>query len=61
MLFRSKISAAEFNERLKAQGILASALGPKFLRFVTHLDFDDLQLNKLLEVLPEILKSTLVA
>ena len=56
-----KISAAKFNERLKAQGILASALGPKFLRFVTHLDFDDLQLTKVLEVLPEILKSTLVA
>jgi threonine aldolase len=55
-----KVSAAEFNEKLKGEGILASALGPKFLRFVTHLDFDDAQLAKVIEVLPKLLKSTLV-
>jgi threonine aldolase len=54
------VSAAEFNEKLKNEGILASALGPKFLRFVTHLDFDDIQLERVLEVLPRLLKSTLV-
>jgi threonine aldolase len=54
------VSAAEFNAKLKEEGILASALGPKFLRFVTHLDFDDNQLDKVLEVLPKTLKSTLV-
>ena len=55
-----KISAAEFSEILKSEGILASALGPKFLRFVTHLDFDDNQLDKVIAVLPKLLKSTFV-
>ena len=55
-----KVSAAEFNEMLKSEGILASALGPKFLRFVTHLDFDDNQLDKVTSVLPKLLKSTFV-
>ena len=54
------VSAAEFSDQLRANGILASALGPKFLRFVTHLDFDDKQLDQVLEVLPKLLKSTLV-
>ena len=55
------VSASEFNEKLKSEGILASALGPKFLRFVTHLDFDDNQLDKVLEILPKLLNSTLVS
>ena len=55
------VSASEFNEMLKAEGILASALGPKFLRFVTHLDFDDNQLDKLIEILPAVLNRTLVS
>ena len=54
------VMAAEFNDLLKNEGILASALGPKFLRFVTHLDFSDDQLEKVLEVLPKLLKRTLV-
>lgn len=54
------VSASEFNELLKSEGILASALGPKFLRFVTHLDFDDNQLDKVLAVLPGLLNRTLV-
>jgi threonine aldolase len=60
-LAKHSVSAAEFNESLKHAGILASALGPKFLRFVTHLDFDDSALNKVLEVVPELLKRTLVS
>ncbi len=59
-LSEHNLSAAEFNEKLKVEGILASALGPKFLRFVTHLDFDDNQLDKVLDLLPKLLKSTLV-
>jgi threonine aldolase len=54
------VSAAEFNALLKEKGILASALGPKFLRFVTHLDFTDEQLEKVCAVLPELLQRTLV-
>ena len=56
-----KVSAAEFNSLLKAEGILASALGPKFLRFVTHLDFTDRDLDQVLEILPKLLKRTLMA
>ena len=54
------VSAAEFNELLKSEGILASALGPKFLRFVTHLDFGDSDLDKVLDILPKLLQRTLV-
>lgn len=54
------VSAAELSESLKANGILASALGPKFLRFVTHLDFSDDQLAKVIEILPKLLVSSLV-
>lgn len=56
-----KVSATEFSEMLKAERILASALGPKFLRFVTHLDFDDNQLDKVIEILPKLLKSTFMS
>ena len=55
------ITAAELNAQLKEAGILASALGPKFLRVVTHLDFDDTQLSKVLSVLPELLQRSLMA
>ncbi|CAN2237093.1 GLY1 Threonine aldolase [actinobacterium SCGC AAA044-D11] len=55
------ISAAELNEQLKAEGILAGALGPNFLRLVTHLDISDSDLTKVLEVLPKLLKRALVA
>jgi threonine aldolase len=33
------------------QGVLVSALGPRFLRLVTHLDFDDDGLDRAIEVL----------
>ena len=56
-----KISAAELNAQLKEEGILASALGPKFLRLVTHLDISDSDMAKVLEVLPRLLKRALVA
>jgi len=50
-------SAAEVNAELKAAGILGSALGPKFLRLVTHLDITDSDVEKVAELLPGILKS----
>ena len=56
-----KLSAGELNAKLKSEGILASALGPKFLRLVTHLDFDDEQLDKVITILPALLKNSLVS
>ena len=55
------VSAAELSAKLKEFGILTSALGPKFLRLVTHLDFDDQQLEKVLATLPALLKSSLMS
>ena len=45
----------------KDEGILASALGPKFLRVVTHLDISERDLARILEILPKLLKRALVA
>ena len=55
------VSAAQLNASLKEAGILASALGPKFLRLVTHLDFDDEQLSRVCSILPELLQRSLMA
>jgi len=60
-LAKLSVSAQELNAQLKESGILASALGPNFLRLVTHLDFSDSDLAKVLEVLPKLLKRALVA
>lgn len=50
-------NAAEFVEILKREGILAGALGLNFVRFVTHMDLTDKDIDKTCEVL----KRTLVA
>jgi threonine aldolase len=55
------ITANELNNQLKESGILASALGPKFLRLVTHLDITDADMEKILGVLPKLLKRAFVA
>jgi threonine aldolase len=55
------LTAAELNAQLKAEGILASALGPKFLRLVTHIDFSDGDLDQSIVVLQKLLKNALVA
>jgi len=60
-LSRLNITANELNNQLKEAGILASALGPKFLRVVTHLDITDSDMEKILDVLPKLLKRALVA
>lgn len=59
-LSAAKITAAQLNAQLKDEGILASALGPKFLRVVTHLDISERDLAKILEILPKLLKRALV-
>ena len=53
------LTGAQLAEKLREQGILSSALGPKFLRLVTHLDFNDEQLEVVLNVLPKVLQSSL--
>ena len=50
-------SAAEFAARCKEKGLWISALGPKFARLVTHMDFDDAQCDESIEIL----KNALVA
>ena len=55
------ITANDLNNQLKEAGILASALGPKFLRVVTHLDITGSDMEKILDVLPKLLKRALVA
>ena len=53
------INASELNAQLKESGILASALGPNFLRLVTHLDISDSDIEKVNSVLPGLLESAL--
>jgi len=56
-----KITAVQLSEQLKASGILASALGPKYLRVVTHLDLTDSDIEKVNQVLPQLLQRALVS
>jgi threonine aldolase len=51
------ITAAELAQRCRDAGLWISALGPKYARLVTHLDFDDTQCDEAIEIL----KKTLVA
>lgn len=47
-------SANSFLEQLLAHGIKASPFGPQTVRFVTHLDFTDAMLEKVIEVLKKV-------
>jgi len=51
------ITAAELATRTREKGLWISALGPKYARLVTHMDFDDAQCAEAIEIL----KKTLVA
>lgn len=55
------LSAGKLSEQLKAEGILSGALGPKFLRLVTHMDITDEQISKVVEVLPNLIQRALVS
>lgn len=46
-----KMPLAVFEEKLKGHGIKMAAFGKQTVRFVTHLDFTDAMLDKLIEVL----------
>ncbi len=56
-----KISASELSNQLKEKGILAGALGPKYLRLVTHLDLTDGDIEVVNQILPQLLQRTLVS
>lgn len=45
------LSAAELASRCRAAGLWISALGPNYARLVTHLDFDDAQLEEAISIL----------
>jgi threonine aldolase len=49
IIFKIKdgIKEVDFIEKLKTSGILVAGFGPKLIRMVTHLDFDDNLLEKL--------------
>ena len=55
------LSAAEFAQMVKDEGVLISSLGPKFARLVTHLDIDDAAMNYAAEVIAAALKRALVS
>jgi threonine aldolase len=55
-----KITASELSAQLKEKSVLASALGPKYLRLVTHLDLRDGDIETVNQVLPQLLQRALV-
>ncbi len=57
----TSLTAGKLSEQLKAEGILAGALGPKFLRLVTHMDLTDDQISKAIEILPKLIQRALVS
>jgi len=54
-LSHAPYSAAELSTRCKVEGLWISALGPKYARLVTHLDFDDEQCASAIEILKRVL------
>ena len=55
-----KITASDLSAQLKEKGVLASALGPKYLRLVTHLDLTDGDIETVNQALPQLLQRALV-
>ena len=47
----SVLSAKQLVEKLYEKGILCVAISANSIRFVTHLDFDDLMLEKTIEII----------
>ena len=57
----ASVSASEFASLAKEKGVLVSALGPTFVRLVTHMDIDDEMSAKSAAILAELLNSVFVA
>ena len=51
---KGNVTADMFLEELKSRGIMASAFGPQTVRFVTHLDFTEDMLGKVLMTLEDL-------
>jgi len=56
-LAKFAFSAADFAAACKEKGLWISALGPKYARLVTHLDFDNAQTDEAIEILKSCLKA----
>jgi threonine aldolase len=54
-LANAPYTAAELATRCREAGLWISALGPKYARLVTHLDFDDQQCAEAIEILKRVL------
>jgi threonine aldolase len=54
-LTNAPYTAAELATRCREAGLWISALGPKYARLVTHLDFDDAQCAAAIEILKRVL------
>ena len=54
-LANAPYTAAELATRCREAGLWISALGPKYVRLVTHLDFDDEQCAAAIEILKRVL------
>lgn len=60
-LHDSDVSAIEFAEMVKVEGVMISVLGPKMVRAVTHLDINDGQIAYASEVIKLSLERAFVA
>ena len=60
-LSAAKTSAAEFATSARAAGVLVSALGPSYVRLVTHLDISSSEAQRAGEILGELLQRAFVA
>jgi threonine aldolase len=52
----AKISASDFAANAKAEGLLISALGPDYVRLVTHMDLTNQQMQRASEILQSLLQ-----
>jgi threonine aldolase len=60
-LTQLQLTAGEFAQMVKVEGVLISALGPNLARLVTHLDIDDSAMEFAADVLTQALQRALVA
>lgn len=54
-------SAAEFADATKREGVWVSALGPKYVRLVTHMDVSDQGIKSAIEILKKLLERAFMA
>ena len=57
----SKIDAAQFAALARENGLWLSALGPMYVRLVTHMDITDSDIERACEILQKLLQSAFVA